>query len=152
VFPREQVHVLRYRDLVERPEETLDVICGFLGVEEGILRTVGDANVSGYVPPSGTNRALQGLLRTGASAGRHFPPQVWRSASRPLLWALKRQAGHRPELAEEDRRTLIRGFVDDVRLLESLTGASYDDWLAPHRKGGTYSVRRSWVSSERVAS
>src|SRR5215218_6163545 len=34
LFPREQVHVLRYRDLVDGPLAAVDGICAFLGVEQ----------------------------------------------------------------------------------------------------------------------
>ncbi|HEV8275416.1 MAG TPA: sulfotransferase [Streptosporangiaceae bacterium] len=38
VFPREQVFVLRYRDLVDAPTQALDAICSFLGSGRGSSR------------------------------------------------------------------------------------------------------------------
>jgi hypothetical protein len=35
LFPGEQVLIFRYRDLVDRPAETFDRICAFLGVRQG---------------------------------------------------------------------------------------------------------------------
>jgi hypothetical protein len=150
-FPREQVHVLRYRDLVDSPVATLNGICRFLGIEPDAVVQVPSENVSTYVPPSPTTRVLQAAVRSGASVGRFLPPQVWRRASVPLLSALRRSGGHRPELAADDRTRLLEGFADDIALLERLTDQSFDDWRVQSAEG-TYSVRRSWAPSGRVAS
>ena len=48
VFPKEQVLVLRYRDLVDAPVQTLDQICGFLGVEQGLVTEVPRENVTAH--------------------------------------------------------------------------------------------------------
>lgn len=151
VFPRDRVLVLRYRDLVEEPATTLDTVCEFLGVSQGVLTEIPTANVGTYVAPSRMNRALQATSRAGASVGSHLPPQVWRKASVPLRWALQRQPRHRPELTIEQRQQLVGRFADDVKLLEELTGWQLDEWLG-YRSGGTYSVRKSWAPSRRVTS
>ena len=150
-FPREQLHVLRYRDLVDEPLAALNGICAFLGIEADAVVEVPSENVSTYVPPSTTTKVLQTAMRSGASLGRFLPPQVWRRASAPLLSALRRSGGHRPELAEHDRAELLEGYDDDIALLERLTGVSFADWRAQSAEG-TYSVRRSWAPSSRVAS
>ena len=136
------MHVLRYRQLVDEPVPTLDAICRFLGIETGLLGLVPSENVSTFVADSALNRLLASALRSGAALGAHAPPQVWRRASSPLLWALKRQHANRPDLAPARRAELVATFADDIELLAQLTGESYDDWLG-YRVGGTYSVRRS---------
>ncbi len=151
VFPREQVYVIRYKDLVDEPRDTLNRICGFLGVAAGVVTETPSANVSTYVEDSTKTRVLQGALRSGAAVGRFFPPEVWRKASAPLLRALKNEQRNRPELTPEDRLTLVASFTDDIRLLEEQTGGSFQDWLG-HREGGTYSVRKSCEPSGHVAS
>ena len=151
VFPREQVYVIRYKDLVDEPRDTLDRICAFLGVATDVVTEVPSANVSTYVEDSPKTRVLQGALRGGAAVGKFFPPQVWRRASGPLLRALKNEQRNRPELMPEDRLTLVATFADDIRLLEEQTGGSFGDWLG-HREGGTYSVRKSCEPSGHVAS
>jgi hypothetical protein len=151
VYPREQVLVLRYKWLVEEPQRTLDAVCSFLGVEEGLLHEAPAQNVGTYVPPTRTTRLLQGAMRGGASAGRMFPPQVWRKASIPLLWLIQRTPQHRPELAPQDRADLIGYFAEDMALLEDLTGWDLSQWRT-YREGGTYSVRRSWAPSRRLVS
>jgi hypothetical protein len=151
VYPRDQVHVLRYKGLVDTPRETLNGICEFLGIASDVVVALPEQNVSTYVEPTLTTKVLQSLLRTGASVGRHFPPKVWRTASIPLLRALKYQHRNRPELSAEDRRELVGVFADDIALLEQETGASFEDWLG-HRVGGAYSVRKSWAPSGPVTS
>lgn len=151
LFPREQVHVIRYKWLVDSPGTTLDGVCRFLGVQEGLVAEVPAQNVGTYVSPSLYNRVLRRSFRAGAAVGSLFPPQVWRKASVPLLWLLQRQPQHRPELRPEDRAQLVGYFADDVRLLERLTGWELSEWLT-YREGGTYSVRRSWAPSRRAAS
>ena len=151
LFPREQVHVLRYKELVDHPHAALARICAFLGVSSAEVAEVPAANVSTYVPPTRYAALLQLVVRGGAALGSFFPPQLWRRASGPLLTALQRRHRNRPELSQDERAYLIRYFVDDIRLLEQVTGRSYSDWLT-HRVGGTYSVRKSWAPSSRVAS
>jgi hypothetical protein len=151
VFPREQVLVLRYRWLVEEAPRTLDAVCRFLGVEEGLLDEAPAQNVGTYVHPTPTTRLLQGAMRGGAAVGRLFPPQVWRKLSIPLLWLIQRTPQHRPELPPEDRAALIAYFSEDITLLEELTGWDLAQWR--HYQGsGTYSVRKSWAPSRRLAS
>jgi hypothetical protein len=142
VFPAAQVHVLRYRDLVDTPSATLDRICAFLGVETGVIDRLPDANVSSYIEPSLVNRSLQTMVRHGAAAGRHLPPEVWRSASRPFTWLLKRRGLQRPTLAETDRERLHHHFVEDIALLERLTGESFSHWLS-ERETGPYALRKA---------
>ena len=141
-FPPEQVHVLRYRDLVDQPQHTLGQISAFLGVDGSQIREVPPRNVSTYVHPTPANHAIRGVLHGGAAVGQFLPPQVWRTISTPLLSALQRGQRNRPELSAADRQRLIAVFADDVLLLERLTGMTFQDWLG-HRVGGTYSVRKS---------
>jgi hypothetical protein len=151
VYPREQVLVLRYKWLVEEPQRTLDAVCRFLGVEEGVIHEAPAQNVGTYVPSTPMTRVLQGAMRGGAAVGRLFPPQVWRKASIPLLWLIQRTPEHRPELAPEVRAELIGYFEQDIGLVEELTGWDLSQWRT-YREGGTYSVRRSWAPSRRLAS
>lgn len=151
VFPREQVHVLRYRELVEAPSATLDRICAFLGVREGVITEVPALNVSTYVDPTLRTRVLQAAVRQGAAIGRHFPPQVWRTLSAPLLWALRGVPRNRPELEPAQRRELLAYFEDDIARLERVTGDSFSDWVSD-RGRGTYSVRKSCPPPSPVSS
>jgi sulfotransferase family protein len=142
VFPREQVHVLRYRELVDTPREALDRISVFLGVAPGVATLPPPENVRGYVRPSPRQRALSKLMRGSAAIGALFPPKLWRKANLPLLWALYRDAGPRPQLTIDVRRRLVTFYADDVRRLERVTGDRYDEWLGDQGRG-EFSTRRA---------
>jgi hypothetical protein len=45
LFPRDQVLLLRYRDLVDHPVPTADQVCRFLGVDTGAVTEVPRRNV-----------------------------------------------------------------------------------------------------------
>ena len=45
LFPREQVLLIRYRELRDAPVETADRVCRFLGVETGLIEGVPRRNV-----------------------------------------------------------------------------------------------------------
>jgi Sulfotransferase family len=142
LFPREQVYLLRYRELVDTPGLTLDRICEFLGVRPGLVSVAPAENVSTWVAPTHLNGAVQAAIRAGAAAGSHLPPQVWRQASRPLLAALHRKHASRPPLAPAVRAKLLARVADDIELLEAVTGSSYGDWLSDQGRGA-YSVRKA---------
>lgn len=133
---------MRYRELVDRPQATLDSISAFLGVEPGLVGTVAAENVSTFVADTPVNKVLRRTVRAGARVGAWFPPRAWRQASIPLLWGLKRTHADRPDLSEDQRASLVAEFQSDIDRLEQVTGQDFTVWRG-HRVGGTYSVRRS---------
>lgn len=135
VFPREQVHVLRYRELVDSPSATLDAVSAFLGVDPGVATAAPPENVRPFVRPGARTRVLASVMRAGAAAGAYAPPQVWRTVSVPLLWALHAGGTARPVLGVEQRREVLAPLADDIRLLGTLTGRDYDDWLGDTGRG-----------------
>ncbi len=135
LFPEAQVHVLRYKELVDTPLEALNAITAFLGVEQDLLDIVPPENSRRFVVPSARNRVLASAIRTGAAAGALMPPKVWRTVSVPLVRTLQRGGTDRPKLAVEDRRALVRFFADDIGRLERLTGRSYNSWLGDQGRG-----------------
>jgi hypothetical protein len=128
-FDREQVLVMRYRELRDSPAATLDRVCGFLGVRTGLLDTVPSENVRPYVADTGANAVLRALLRTGGTVGQHFPVIARKAVRGPLLTLLHRQTGVRPRLTTAQRAAVLPHFVQDIGLLGRLTGESYEDWL-----------------------
>jgi hypothetical protein len=137
LFPREQVLLLRYRDLRDDAVVTLDRICTFLGVDTGHLERVPSENVRPHVPSSPLNTGLQTVLRSGASVGHVFPLPVRKVAREPLLALLRRSGGRRPKITPEQRARLTKVFADDVPLLERLTGESYAEWLTTDYNTGS---------------
>jgi hypothetical protein len=148
-FPREQLLLLRYAELVKDPTSTLATVSAFLGVEAPEVAEVPPDNARVFVPKGPRTRVLSSMIRTGASIGQFFPPQVWRRASRPLLGQLHRggQAA-RPKLTPEQRNELLKPHLEDIALLEEVTGQSYQDWRG-HRDGETFQSRR--INQELIA-
>jgi hypothetical protein len=141
VFDPAQVHVLRYRQLVDDPVGTLAAIAAFLGVEE-LAAPPAPENSRPYVGDSWRSRLFGPAIRAGASLGAHTPPQVWRHVSRPLVAALQRGGTPRPTLTPDERRAVLAPLVDDIRLLERVTGQSFADWLGDEGRGA-FATRRA---------
>ena len=85
-----RVRVIRYRQLVDRPRETLDDLCRFVGVDTGVLDGLPDSNLGRWAAQTRVNAVLRRGVRAGAAVGSLLPPQVWRRASKPLLSVLQR--------------------------------------------------------------
>jgi len=129
VVPREQVLVLRYRDLRERPVEALDVIFGFLGVDTGAVDEVPAENVTTHVTDSRRNRLISGALRVGARADHGRLSSAWRPVADWLSRHLQREQNLRRPLQRGQREALLPRVAADVRLLEEVTGDPFGDWL-----------------------
>jgi Sulfotransferase family len=134
-FGRGQVHVLRYRELVETPRESLDAVCTFLGVTPGLISGAKRENSRPFVAPSSRVRVLARAVRAGAALGAYAPPQVWRQASRPLLAALQQGHARRPVLDADLRLQLVDYYREDNALLSSVTGRPFADWLGTTSRG-----------------
>ena len=134
-LPREQVLVLRYRELVDTPRELLDRVSRFLGVEPGLAHTVPPENVKPYVHDTPQHRLLGRLARTGAALGAYTHPQVWRRLSAPLITAMHAGKAPRPTMPVEVRREVLEPLLSDISLLEELTGESFADWRRDTGRG-----------------
>jgi hypothetical protein len=133
-FPREQVLLLRYRDLKDSPGITLDRVCEFLGVETGVLTAIPKENVNRHVvEDNGVNRVLRALLRSGGRFGHRFPVPLRLAARGPLLTLLHPKEGPRPVTTPQEREALLPRFAADIALLQQVTGERYDDWLSLDR-------------------
>ncbi|RKS77914.1 sulfotransferase family protein [Motilibacter peucedani] len=139
VFPREQVLVLVYRDLRERPAETLDRVTAFLGVETGVVTALPSANVTAQVSSSSVNRALAAAVRRASTAAPHLPGPLAGAAAAAtgrLARLLQREQQRRTPLTPEERERLIPWFEDDIALFERLTGISVAHWRDPRNGTG----------------
>jgi hypothetical protein len=133
-FPREQVLLLRYRDLKDSPAATLDRVCAFLGVETGVLGAIPKENVNRHVVEDNrVNRVLRAMLRSGGRFGHRFPVPLRLAARGPLLTLLHRKEGARPVTTPQEREALLPHFTDDITRLQQVTGERYDDWLSLDR-------------------
>ncbi len=149
LVPREQVCLLRYRQLVDSPTATLDRVSTFLGVRTGVAHTVAPENVKPYVADTPRHRALARLARAGAALGAYAPPQVWRRLSVPLIAAMHAGKAPRPPLPVAVRREVLGPLLPDIALLEEITGESFDDWRGDTGRGDFRSRQGSSAGSAR---
>jgi len=136
------VLVVRYRELVDSPVETLDGVARFLGIETGLLGAAAPENVRPYVGDSARRRRLARTVRAGAWLGQWAPPDVWRGAEARILRVLHARGEPRPQLASADRQSLAAGYAEDVALLERLTGRDFSDWVTGSGRGA-FAQRRA---------
>ncbi len=142
LFPRQQVLVLRYRQIVDTPAQTLDLICAFLEVRQGVLSELPRENVTTHPDRTLTHLAVARALRGGAAVGRHLPGAAGAAITDPLERLLQQKARQRQPLTWDQRQQLIPHFAADVELLETLTDSDFSDWLAPRdRSGGLVGAR-----------
>jgi hypothetical protein len=141
-FDPAQVLVIRYRQLIDAPEETLDRVCRFVGVDTGVLRGLPDSNLGRWAGDGTAHQLLRRMVRAGAAAGSLTDPRLWRKAERPLRTLLQRGGLPRPRLDAAARAQLVPRFRADVALLARLTGVDYDDWLSDEGRGA-YTIRKS---------
>jgi Sulfotransferase family len=142
LFPRDQVLALRYRLLIDEPAATLDKICAFLGVETGLLTEIPRENVTAHPERTLAHRAVSLGMRASDAVGRLLPGSAATAATHRLERFLQRDAGTRQPLGWEQRQALLPAFADDVKLLETVLGEDFSDWLAPRdRSGGLVGAR-----------
>jgi hypothetical protein len=149
--PRERVLLLRYRQLVDTPRETLDRVSEFLGVATGVAHAVAPENVKPFVSDTVRYRGLSRAVRAGAALGAHLPAHVWRRFSRPLVAAVHTGRTRRPPLPVDVRREVLGPLLPDIALLEDLTGESFADWKGDAGRGDYRSrqAREGVPSSQR---
>jgi hypothetical protein len=140
LFGAQQVHVVRYRDLVDSPVQALDSVCRFLGVQTGLLTHVPRQNSKAFALDTPRTRRLARVVRAGAWAGQFVPPQWWRRVEAVLVRSLQSGGGLRPALQPDVRARLVPAYADDNALLSRLVGRSFDDWMG-HTSRGSFGAR-----------
>jgi hypothetical protein len=136
LFPREQVLVLRYRRLVDDPAGTMDQICAFLGVADGLLTEIPRQNVTSHPEPTLSHRAVSLAQRAGSAVGARVPGLTAATLTGPLERYLQRHSRERQPLSWEQRQELIPRFEADIDLLENVLGESFSDWRQPRERSG----------------
>ena len=149
-FPREQVLLLRYKSLVDEPDKVLNRVFAFLGVETQEIDQIPSDNSRVFVRDGVRARTVGPVIRAGATVGQFLPPKVWRAVSKPLISQLHKGGdAARPKLTPEQRELLLAPHLEDIGLLEQLTGESFEQWRT-YRDGGSYESRRSQAKNEPV--
>jgi hypothetical protein len=124
IFPREQIRVLRFEDLIIDPRGLVNELEVFLGLKEfrGRITPVHENAASGLYGEGMTERFSLGL------SGR-----IWRLTV-PLRWRLRVRKWRRrrnsmfPPLASDLASEMMEGYREDIRLLEALTGLDTGTW------------------------
>ena len=131
-----RILVVRYRDLVDAPGATVDRVSRFLGIREGLVKSIPRDNSRGFVPPGWRPKVFGPVVRGGARLGQFAPPQVWRRLH-PLSISLlsDQDEAARPKLDAVHRQRLVDTYADDIGLLSELTGQDFEDWLSPESRG-----------------
>jgi hypothetical protein len=81
-------------------------------------------------------------MRASDAVGRLLPGSAATAATHRLERFLQRDARERQPLGWEQRQALLPAFADDVKLLETVLGEDFSDWLAPRdRSGGLVGAR-----------
>lgn len=136
LFERDQVLVLRYREIVDAPAEALDLICAFLDVKQGILTELPRENVTAHPDRTLTHRAVSRTLRAAQAIGRHLPGTLSAAMADSLERVLQQNSRQRQPLTWTERQQLIPYFEADIRLLETVTEMDFGDWLQPRERSG----------------
>ena len=125
VFPREQVLVVLYRDLRRDPVGTLDRICAFLGIATGVVRSVPAENVTAAAAASRADRLL-GRAAARCSTGCPAGSATGRSPRCAGICSGSSASARRSR--RPSGRLSSRAFLEDIALLESVTGLHLDHW------------------------
>jgi hypothetical protein len=136
IFPREQVLVMRYRELIDDPPGTLDSICGFLGVSQGTVDQLPRENVTAHPELTRRHRYMSGVLRVASAITTRLPGHPGREVIDRLEGTLQQGAAPRRPLTWDERQALLPYFEADIRLLEEITGEDYSLWLRPREASG----------------
>ncbi len=136
LFPREQVLVLRYRLLIDEPAATLSRICGFLGVETGVLSEIPRENVTAHPEHTLVHRAVSVGMRASDTVGRLLPGSAATAATHRLERFLQRGRRERQPLSWEQREAVLPRFTADIEVLETVLGEDFSDWTAPRGRSG----------------
>jgi hypothetical protein len=136
LFPREQVLVIRYRLLVDEPAQTLDRICGFLGVQTGVLTEIPRHNVTSHPESTLSHSAVALAQRAATGVGTLIPGLTAATLTGPLERFLQRHARERQPLDWDQRQELLPRFETDIKLLEDILGESFADWSKPRERSG----------------
>jgi len=136
LFSRDQLLVLRYRQLVDEPARALEEICDFLGVATGVISEIPRENVTAHPERTVAHRAAARAMRGSAFAGRLLPGTSGAAVTSRIERFLQRGNRERQPLGADQRSALIPVFEADVRLLEQVLGEDFSDWLAPRDRSG----------------
>jgi hypothetical protein len=125
-FPREQIKVILFDDLIAHPQNVLRELFRFLDVDDGFIADTNTRHNAGVAPRS---LLLNRLLNSGLRVVRPFAPQ-W-LLSKGLGTQVRRPILRKPEpMSPILRRRLTEQYRDDILATGELIGRDLSHWLA----------------------
>ncbi|MGF1607972.1 MAG: sulfotransferase [Kiloniellales bacterium] len=124
-FPREDIKLILYEDLVDRPVEVVKDVCSFLDLEP-----VFDYSRIGIAHNKNKHRSTNRLVRRlrWTNAGR----AIWKALPQPLAERLKATVGGNPtgnfRLAPSQRQLVLQSLLPDLRRLKNDYGVDVARW------------------------
>ena len=130
-FPREQIEIVLYDDIRERPQQVIARLESHLALEPSQMAMPLDRRMNDSEAPL-LPLAMRRLLRPAKPIFRRF-------RGRPWLEGLRRQLARPvryPPLSGEVRAYLTDYYAEDVDRLSGLLQRDLHDWLAPAAEPG----------------
>jgi hypothetical protein len=124
-FPRHQIRVYLFDDLVQDPRGLLRDLFGFLGVDESFAPDLSQRFGSTGVVRNPLLRILWRNSRNPRRALRGLVPRAWRDAG--YAWVTRDLV--KPPLAPATRAKLMERFRPDIVALQTLIGRDLSVWL-----------------------
>lgn len=129
-FSREQMLVLLFEEVMARPEEALEHIARFLGVDPDGFAGSGEARVNESYRPQ-FPRARAAARQVGVFLRRHDLDWIVNAAKELGMPEMFGNAGRVPPLAGAQRLVLVEHFASDVARLERLLDRDLSHWTSP---------------------
>lgn len=125
LFPRDQVKIILYDHIRERPEAIFAEVCAHIGIDAG------SAHLSLATPVKRKETAmlplkLRRMLRPAKAIVAPWRDHPWFRAAHAQL----ARPVHYPPLTRELRDRLRDYYADDIRALERLLGFNIPSWLS----------------------
>jgi hypothetical protein len=136
VFPAEQVRILLYDDIRERPGEVFRDVCGYLGLDDAIAPQTVERRIKDKATPVVPPRARRLLAPLKALVEPYRQTRAFVTA-RSLI---ARQLRY-PPLTPELRQRLEAHYAEDVGRLAELLGRDLSIWSAGGAGGGADAAR-----------
>ncbi|ADL55312.1 sulfotransferase family protein [Gallionella capsiferriformans] len=122
-FPKEQILVIRFEDLIGKNQDTMSAICTFLGIPKI------DFHITHEFAGKEARFARINFLLTRYSIKRFFGnwfPRKFKDKLKESYYI----SGVKQKMLDGDRNILCDWFREDVFELEKLLGHSYSSWSA----------------------
>ncbi len=127
LFPDSQIKIFLYEDFTEDPQNVLEVIFNFIGVDCSFsLKQFERANVGGLPK----NKFLQDFVMRPNVASMLFGRLIPRQIKQRVREAVSNRNLVRPTISDAARAILIGHLENDIRHLEKLIGRDLSAWLS----------------------